>query len=108
MNRDEATRQLENLIDAAEEWVKAEFTYRLGPNPYTTRKQTRLIEAEENLRKALTGKKYLRNAAKKLGVDVDTPPFKPLPVPSGASKPGKGTVTPPKQQKRPQKGLFDV
>jgi hypothetical protein len=62
---------MSKLRNAVENWIRAEHAFRLGPDAYSNRTQAWLIQAEEQLRKACSGKKHLHNAAKALGVKVE-------------------------------------
>lgn len=64
------------LSKAIERWIRAEYEFRLGPQAYRDTPTKWYLEAEDTLRKALTGCKSLRDAAKAVGVSVPDP--KPL------------------------------
>jgi hypothetical protein len=59
------------LLMAVERWIKAEWAFRAGPCAYNDSVANAMLAAEDNLRKVATGKKWLMNAARRLGVDVD-------------------------------------
>lgn len=51
---------------AVANWIRAEHNFRLGPRAYRDDTQEMLIEAEKQLRQALTGKRQLEKAFEKL------------------------------------------
>ena len=80
-----AGREPEELLlikAAAVRWINAEFAFRCGPRAYDSQTMTWLVEAEDGLRKAVTGKRYLKNARKILderkGTGLLDSPEKPL------------------------------
>jgi hypothetical protein len=67
---------MSKLSEAAAAWVRAEYYFRLGPDAYSKAAQDSLIAAEEALRKAVSGKRGLGNAAAELGVRQVAKPVK--------------------------------
>lgn len=55
------------LKEMAEAWVRAEFAFRLGPNAYQQEQTDWFIEAENELRRAISGEPGLGKAARSLG-----------------------------------------
>ena len=55
-----------DLEQAVANWVRAEWNFRLGPKAYRGDTQEMLLEAEKQLRQALTGKRPLDKAYMKL------------------------------------------
>ena len=56
-----------SIREKAECWIKAEYAFRLMDRNYTAEAQAWLLEAEEQLREAVTGHKDLGKAGKVLG-----------------------------------------
>ncbi len=56
----------DKLTRAVEQWIRAEWCFRLGPYPYTREAEGWLLQAERKLRRALTGKGKLGDAHKVL------------------------------------------
>jgi predicted metal-dependent hydrolase len=74
------------LADAIEDWIRAEYAFRLGQDPYSNWTQEWLTKAEEKLRFCLTSKEGLREAARELGVKVDREERVSLRVPNLSKK----------------------
>lgn len=93
---------MNRLQEAIEQWVRAEFVFRMGPMAFSDQTANWLVLAEENLRAQVTdGKTDLREAAKALGVRVERvepTTTKPKPKPAPAK---------PVERKRLKVGLFD-
>ena len=53
---------MSKLSKAVEQWLKADYTFRHGTFSYSTRRQNEYVDAEEELREALTGEKDIRRA----------------------------------------------
>lgn len=60
------------IRDAALVWVKAEWAFRGSAQCYTAHTQQALVEAEAQLRAAVTGEEDLGKAVESLGVCIDT------------------------------------
>lgn len=59
------------LTRAIETWIRAEYFFRQGPDPYTRAGQDSLLKAEDKLRKVITGETDIIEAARALGVHVN-------------------------------------
>jgi hypothetical protein len=55
-----------DIEQAVANWMRAEYNFRLGPKAYRGDTQDMLLEAEKQLRQALTGKRQLERAYEKL------------------------------------------
>ena len=51
---------------AAIRWINADFAFRCGRHAYSAQATNWLLEAEDDLRKAVTGKRLLKNARRVL------------------------------------------
>lgn len=91
------------LERAVEKWIKAEWAFRLGPHAYDTKPMHNLIEAEEQLRKAVTGQKGLNNAAAEIG--IDTSECKKRDTPETPRRPKRRKKR--RRLKKKSPGLFD-
>ena len=56
-----------------EHWIKAEYAFRLTDRNYTAEAQAWLLEAEDQLREAVSGHKDLGKAGKALGCRSQMP-----------------------------------
>ena len=57
---------MSKLSKAVEKWLVLEFKFRHGKHMYTTRSQNDYVDAEDDIRKALTGSKDLVKAYNRL------------------------------------------
>ena len=60
------TTSSDDLAGAVANWIRADYEFRLGKQPYRTQTQEWLVKAEVRLRRALTGKGQLESAYKTL------------------------------------------
>lgn len=62
---------MSKLREAIEAWIRAEFLFRLGPFAYEDEPTKWYLEAEDRMRKAVSGEADLTEAARAIGVEVD-------------------------------------
>jgi hypothetical protein len=62
VNKEWSQSELQKIANAVEEWVMAEWQFRLSPIAYREGPTERYLRAERNLRRAVTGRGDLEDA----------------------------------------------